>query len=174
MSRPTLHTARHQLMKQTLLFLIALALPLLAQAERKIVGHAIVQDDGSLWIKNKVVHLYGIYMPPTGRHCRSNLSPLRCGSRGALALDFKVKGFIHCFPQWENTDLSVDAICYVDRTSFDPGVDLAEYLLERGWAVALPQGPFQYQAMEKIARSRGMGVWGWQVDSYLPPLVPVD
>lgn len=161
-------------MKRILLCLTLLAIPLLAQAEREIVGHAIVQDDGSLWIKGKVVHLYGIYMPPTGRQCESSRSPLRCGSRGVLALDFKVKGFVHCFPRWENTDRSLDAICYVDRTSFDPGIDLAEYLLGRGWAVALPDGPFQYQAIEKIAHSRGLGVWGWQVDSYLPPLVPVD
>jgi len=161
-------------MNRALTFLMTLAVPLLVWAEHEIVGHAFVQDDGSLWIKDEVVHLYGIYMPPTGRYCRSNLSPFRCGSRGVLALDFKVKGFVHCFPQWENEDRSLDAICYVDRTSFDPGIDLAEYLLERGWAVALPNGPFQYQAMEKIARSRGLGVWGWQTDSYLPPLVPVD
>ena len=161
-------------MNQALLFLFAIAVPLLTQAEPKILGHAFVRDDGSLWIKDQVVHLYGIYLPPTGRQCQSNLSPLRCGSRAVLALDFKVKGFVHCFPQWENPDLSLDAICYVDRTSFDPGIDLAEYLLERGWAVALPEGPFQYQAIEKIARSRGLGVWGWQVDSKLPPLVPVD
>ncbi len=160
--------------KRIPLCLTLLAIPLLAQAEREIVGHGIVQDDCSLWIKDKVVHLYGIYMPPTGRQCESSLSPLRCGSRGVLALDFKVKGFVHCFPRRENTDRSLDAICYVDRTSFDPGIDLAEYLLERGWAIALPDGPFQYQAMEKIARSRGLGVWGWQVNSHLPPLVPVD
>ena len=47
----------------------------------------------------------------------------------------------------------------------DPGEDLSAYLLEQGWAVALPDAPFEYQTLEKIARSRGFGVWGTPVDN---------
>ena len=39
-------------------------------------------------------------------------------------------------------------------------MDLGAYLIERGWAVASPEGPFEYQVLEKIARERRMGVWG--------------
>ena len=35
------------------------------------------------------------------------------------------------------------------------------YLIERGWAVAAPGGPFQYRVLENIARERNMGVWGF-------------
>ena len=90
---------------------------------------------------------------------------MRCDSRVVLALDFKVKGFIRCFPQSENRDGSLNAVCYVNRTGFDPGEDLAAYLLERGWALALPQAPFEYHALEKIAISQEVGVWGYPVDS---------
>ena len=82
-----------------------------------------------------------------------------------LALDFKVKGFIHCYTRSENEDGSLNAVCYVDRNSFDRGEDLAAYLLERGWAIALPRAPFEYHAIEKIAHSREVGVWGYQADS---------
>ena len=42
--------------------------------------------------------------------------------------------------------------------------DLSAYLLTRGWAVALPDAPFEYSALEKIARQQGIGVWGLAVD----------
>lgn len=147
------------------LILLLLMLAMHTASARELVGHAIVRSDGSLLIKEQVVHLDGIYLPPTDRQCRDWIRPVRCDSRAVLALDFKVKGFIRCITRSENTDRSLNAVCYVDRTSFEPGEDLAAYLLERGWAVALPSAPFEYHAIEKIALSRGMGVWGYQVDS---------
>jgi endonuclease YncB( thermonuclease family) len=132
---------------------------------QEIVGHAIVLSDGTLLIKEQVVHLDGIYIPPTDRQCRDWIRPVRCDPRAVLALDFKVKGFIRCFPQSENQDGSLNAVCYVNRTSFERGEDLAAYLIERGWAIALPQAPFEYHAIEKIALSRKVGVWGYQADS---------
>jgi endonuclease YncB( thermonuclease family) len=142
-----------------------------AQA-RELVGHAIVQSDASLLIKGETVRLSGIYVPPTNRDCRAWIQPVRCDSRAVLALDFKVKGFIRCFPTGENDDGSIDATCYVDRTSFDPGEDLAAYLIERGLALALPDAPFEYQGLGKIARNQGVGVWGFTVDSFGPEVFP--
>lgn len=151
---------RHPIL--AVLYLLAVSSPVSA---RELVGHAIVRSDGTLFIKEQVVHLDGIYLPPTNRQCRDWIRPVRCDSRAVLALDFKVKGFIHCFPQSENDDGSLNAVCYVDRTSFNRGEDLAAYLIERGWAIALPHAPFEYHAIEKIALSRKVGVWGYQADS---------
>jgi len=151
-----------------LMLLAALAIAQTAVA-REFEGHAIVRGDGSLLIKNRVVHLYGIYLPPTNRQCRAWITPIRCDERGVLALDFFVKGFIRCIEQVVREDGSVEATCYRDRSSFDPGTDLAAYLLERGWALALPNAPFEYHALERIARAHELGVWGWQVDSVISP-----
>lgn len=41
------------------------------------------------------------------------------------------------------------------------GEDLAAYLLEQGWAVALPYTPFEYHVLERIARHKGFGIWGF-------------
>lgn len=152
-------------MPYPVLVLLLLLLAPGALTAQELVGLAIVRSDGSLLIKEQVVRLDGIYLPPTDRQCRDWIRPVRCDSRAVLALDFKVKGFIHCFPQSENEDGSLNAVCFVNRTSFDPGEDLAAYLLERGWAVALPNAPFEYHAIEKIALSRTVGIWGYQVDS---------
>lgn len=134
-------------------------------AAQELVGHAIVRSDGSLLINEQVVRLDGIYLPPTNRQCRDWIRPVRCDSRAVLALDFKAQGFVRCFPQSRNTDGSLNAVCYVDRTSFDPGEDLGAYLIERGWALALPHAPFEYHALEKIAIAQEVGVWGFPVDS---------
>lgn len=142
-----------------LLLVVAIGATPLAHA-RTIVSFALVQDDATLKVRGKIIRLYGIYVPPSGRQCETQIRPVRCASRAALALDFK-KGsnFVHCTPKRKNADRSLTAICYAD------GVDLGAYLIERGWAVAVPDAPFEYVTLERIARKRGMGVWGFQVDS---------
>jgi endonuclease YncB( thermonuclease family) len=151
---------------------LALSTALSAQAQRHLEGLAIVRGDGSLLIKERVVRLHGIYIPPTDRQCRAWVSPIRCDSRAVLALDFRVKGFIDCFVVSENPDGSLSATCYADRTAFDPGEDLAAYLIERGWALALPDAPFAYHALERIAGRQGVGIWGYPVDSFSDSLFP--
>jgi len=137
----------------------------LSASAGELVGHAFVRADGSLLIKERVVHLYGIYIPETNRQCREWIRPVRCDQRSVLQLDLVVKGFIRCKPQVTRTDGSLEAICYVDRTSFDPGTDLGAYLLENGWAMARPEAPFEYHAKERIARAQERGIWGFLIDS---------
>jgi endonuclease YncB( thermonuclease family) len=128
-------------------------------ANGAVSSYAFVNDDGSLRISGRTYRLYGIHIPPTGRTCRSDERPVQCGSRAALALDFKISGdFVRCEPQQRHDDGTISAVCTAS------GVDLAAYLLERGWALALPDAPFEYQALEKIARHRGIGVWGFPVE----------
>lgn len=122
-------------------------------------SYAFVNDDRSLRISGRTYRLYGIHIPPTGRSCREDERPVKCGSRAALALDFKISGdFVRCEPRERRDDGTISAVCTAS------GVDLAAYLLERGWALALPDAPFEYHALEKIARHRGVGVWGFPVD----------
>jgi len=130
----------------------------------ELYSYALVRDDGSLQIKGQIVHLYGIYLPPTDRTCGSNVRPVRCASHAALELDSKIRGFVRCEPQSRNQDRSLNAICYVDSSSFSEGEDLAAHLLQWGWAVALPNAPFEYQVLEEIARERGLGIWGMRAD----------
>jgi endonuclease YncB( thermonuclease family) len=126
-------------------------------------GTAFVREDGSLRVRNQDVTLYGIHIPKTGRRCRGNERPPRCGTRAALALDFRIQGFVHCNRMGRAADGSLVARCWVGASEFDEGQDLSAYLLERGWAVALPDAPIEYQTLERIARKRGLGVWGFDL-----------
>lgn len=150
-----------------LLLPLALVLMSHAAAARELYSYALVNDDGSLQIKGRIVHLYGIYLPPSDHTCRSNVRPVRCAPRAALELDSKIRGFVRCEPQSRNDDGSLNAICYVDSSGFSEGEDLAAYLLSWGWAVALPNAPFEYQVLEDIARERGFGIWGMQADQVI-------
>ena len=149
-------------------FLAALLVVSAAAPAREISSWAIVNEDASLRIDGKIVHLYGIHIPDTNRICNMNIRPPVCGSRAAVALDFKVDGFVRCDLRQRLPDRSHVGWCRVDASRFDEGEDLSAYLLERGWAVARPDAPIEYQTLEKIARSRGVGVWGFPVDNPLP------
>lgn len=148
-----------------ILALLATFSPWTPVSSYELHGLALVQNDGSLLINGQVVYLHGIYLPPTERQCETRIIPIHCADRAVLQLIFKVKGFLYCYPQSANSDGSLNAICYVGRTPFDRGEDLGAYLIRGGWALATPEAPFEYQAMERIARSRELGVWGWPVDS---------
>jgi len=142
------------------LALSLVSLPLATTASAAdISGYAFVQDDGSLRISGRTYRLFGIYIPPTAQSCRRFERPVTCAPQAALALDFKIGAeFVHCEPRSKNEDGSDVALCRAGDT------DLSVYLLERGWALALPDAPFEYAALEKIARHKGIGVWGLAVE----------
>jgi endonuclease YncB( thermonuclease family) len=144
----------------SLLFLLSSAASV-AEAQDDISSFAFVRDDGSLEIANRLIHLYGIYIPPTDHTCYTFVRPIPCGTRASLALAFKIGGdFVHCTPRADNPDDSVTASCTWN------GEDLSAWMLQQGWALALPDAPFEYAAMEKIARARGIGVWGIPIDTF--------
>jgi endonuclease YncB( thermonuclease family) len=130
----------------------------------EISSYAGVNDDGTLKIKGKTVRLFGIYIPETGRTCSTHRVPPICGSRASVALEFKIDGFVRCELLERHKDRTYTGLCRVNVSAFDEGDDLSAYLLKKGWAVALPGAPFEYQTLEKIARSRSFGVWGIPVD----------
>jgi endonuclease YncB( thermonuclease family) len=143
-----------------LFFLLFFALSAPACADDDISGFAFVRNDGTLQISGYAVRLYGIYIPPTDNTCYPFMRPVPCGSRASLALDFRISGnFVHCSQKATNQDGSVIADCSVDDQ------DLSEWMLQKGWALALPDAPFEYAAMERIAESKGLGIWGTAVDN---------
>jgi endonuclease YncB( thermonuclease family) len=127
----------------------------------EFTSYAIVREDASMVIQGRVVRLYGIYIPDTGRTCRTFFSPPECGTRAALALEFKTgTHFVTCREVAALSDGSVSAVCWADEE------DLAAYLIRQGWALAGPDAPFEYVALERIAERRGLGVWGFPVGEF--------
>lgn len=128
-------------------------------ADGEISSFAFVQPDASLRMSGYIIRLYGIYVPPTDQTCYTFIRPMPCGTRASLALEFKISGdFVRCLPRMAYADGSIVASC---RSGND---DLSEWMLQRGWAVALPDAPFEYVTMERIAQAKGIGIWGIPID----------
>jgi len=60
------------------------------------VSYAKVRDDATLRLADQTVRLVGIHVPDTGRTCRRDAAPPRCGLRTALALIGRLRGFVRC------------------------------------------------------------------------------
>jgi endonuclease YncB( thermonuclease family) len=152
----------------TLVIAVALLLPAGAapgRAATDILGAAAVLPDGTLRVNQYWIRLYGVYIPESGQQCRTFISPTYCGTRAAVALDTRIQGFVFCQAVSRNTDGSVNAFCSVGRTFSSAGEDLGAYLIERGLALAGPYAPFEYVALERVAQTRGSGIWGFRPDS---------
>jgi len=135
-----------------IILMTCLLQPLMA---KDLVSYAFVLEDGSLEMSRNKIWLYGIHIPPTERTCRTYESPIVCGPRAILALDFKIHPFfVNCEKKEEREDGSIVALCKVNDE------DLSAWMLQQGWAVALPDAPVEYHALEKIARAREKGIWG--------------
>ena len=134
-------------------------------AAAEIRSYAIVQDDGSLRVQGKTIRLFGVYLPDSAYGCRSDFRPPLCGDRAVRALKTMIRGFVRCLPQARLQDRSISAVCYVDASSItQPPIDLGARLIAQGLALAGPQAPFEYRALERLAEANGRGLWGFQVD----------
>jgi endonuclease YncB( thermonuclease family) len=142
------------------LLLIVLAAPATAQAD--FSSYARVLDDGRLSVNGRLVRIDGIMIPPTDRVCGSVNMPATCGPRAVLQLSGKIGAeFVHC------RDLGLDdAGATLGRCSVQ-GDDLGGWMVLNGWAMADPSGPVEYRQWERLAESRGLGIWGRPVDNII-------
>ena len=124
-------------------------------AAADLSGFFFLQDDGTLHLRGRTVHLYGILIPSTDEDCYTFIVPPPCAPRAILALEFRFgNDYLRCDITERHRDGTLTARCRSDDE------DLSAWLLRRGWAVALPEAPFEYHALERIARAQGRGIWG--------------
>src|SRR4051812_24795020 len=121
----------HTLLKTPYATLIAAVIAFMvsghATADDDISGSAFVQEDSTLRINGNIIHLYGIYIPPTGNTCTTFIRPMPCGTRASLALDFKITGdSVHCMTTGSNADGSLIGNCSAG------GDNLSAWMLQRG------------------------------------------
>ena len=133
-----------------------------------IESYAIVQDDATLRVRGETIRLYGVQVADLRPFCDSTFRPTRCQTRAAVALASRIQGFVRCVPQVLFNDHSIGAFCSIRGTGTPSRqIDLGAWLIEQGWAVALPEAPFAYHTLEEIAKVNGRGVWGFQADQII-------
>jgi hypothetical protein len=76
--------------------------------------------------------------------------------RAAFTLATGLQGLVRCTVMGENSDASIDAVCYVGAASIlAPDVDLGAGLNGRGFGGSAVGAPFESAVQEKIARAIG-------------------
>lgn len=121
----------------------------------------MVRDDGTLSIGGTPVRLFGIYLPQTERTCRTVIRPPVCAPKAVLVLENKVTGFVRCEIVRRGPDGVLEGICgQRGRDLFGPREDLGAFLVQEGFALAAPEAPAEYFALERLAESRELGLWG--------------
>ena len=142
-----------------LVALLLAVLPFGASA-RTVDGLARVSDDGHLVVNGEEIALAGIEIPTFDRVCRRTVTPLRCGPRAVLVLDEMVRGFVRCdIVGVHRTGLPEGRCSIAARRLFDDRHDLAAAMLREGWAFARDDAPGFYRSLERLARTRKLGIW---------------
>jgi endonuclease YncB( thermonuclease family) len=137
-------------------------------AAAAIESYAIVQDDATLRVRGQTIRLHGVHVVDLRPFCDSMFRPSRCQTRAAVALASRIQGFVRCIPQVRYSDRSIGAYCSIRGTGTpSQQIDLGAWLIEQGWAVALPEAPFAYHTLQEIAKVNGRGVWGFQADQII-------
>jgi endonuclease YncB( thermonuclease family) len=140
---------------------VLLAAPAAVAAPWVIEGPARVLEDGTLDIGGERVRLYGIWLPRLGRTCSTLLRPTFCAPIPVVVLYEKVQRFLACEVVRRLSDGTLEAFCGSrGRRLFDPREDLGAAMVEEGWALARTDAPPEYRALERLAESRGLGLWG--------------
>ncbi len=151
-----------------LLLSLLLGAPGLAPAQpSSLSGNVFVQEDATLRIEGRTIHLFGIYVPATDETCYFFVRPIPCGPRASLALEFFIGArFAHCDIIRQRPDGTLEGLCRAR------GEDLSAWMVGNGWALALPYAPFEYHALERIARTRGLGIWAVPLGPRYGPTLP--
>jgi endonuclease YncB( thermonuclease family) len=123
----------------------------------------LIYDDALLRVDGQRLRLAGVLVPDSGYFCDRVALPARCAPRAALALEAFVRHFVVCQSGRRLNDGTTEAVCR-QRLSVTAEVDLGAWLIEQGWALAAPEAPPLYAALERLARQRRVGLWGTAAD----------
>ncbi len=133
--------------------LLALAVP--AIAGEPIQGRASVIDGDTIEVHDQRIRLHGIDAPESGQTCDDATGKsYRCGQRAALALDDLIADRpVECDARDVDRYGRIVAVCTV------AGVDVGEWLVREGLALAYRDYSMDYVDEEENARGDHLGMW---------------
>lgn len=157
-----LHTIRNAFGAVTALLILAASATLVPQPSTatELLGRASVIDGDTIEIRGERMRLHGIDAPESGQWCLDRSGErYRCGQRSAFALADKI-GAANVRCELRDRDRYGRHIARCSQ----PGVDLNEWMVLQGEAVAYRQYTADYTAAEALARNKRIGLWQGQFD----------
>ena len=125
-------------------------------------GAAVVIDASHLEIAGRRFKLYGVDAPDIDETCNDAQGkeyPCGVDARQALA-DLVKGGSVSCLPRGPNENDETLGVCSIGTS------DLAQAMIDAGWAIADRTRTLYYEKAEEEARVKKQGLWQWQ---FVPP-----
>ena len=136
------------------LIVLAMVMFLPVPAFADITGQPRVIDGDTLEINGQHIRLHGIGAPESKQLCRRDGEFWWCGEDATSAL----KAFLGSRPV-SCEELGRDRYQRVVAKCAVGGVDIGEWMVSQGWAVAYYLYSYEYSRAEKRARSARRGMW---------------
>ena len=127
----------------------------------QLVGVATVIDGDTIEIQEQRIRLHGVDAPESSQWCTDEAgATVRCGQQAALALDSLLNGItVRC--EVVDTDRYGRAVatCYVGE------ININQWLVRQGWALAYRKYSTDYVADEQQAQAQGRGIWQYDFEA---------
>ena len=121
---------------------------------KNITGKPRIIDGDTIHIKNNKIRLHGIDAPETKQTCKLDNEKWYCGKHSTEELKKLIYNQeIKC----ETKDIDIYnryvAICFVNK------ININQWMVKNGWAIAYRYYSTDYIREEKYARDNKLGVW---------------
>ena len=141
------------------LITLALVMFLPVPAFADITGQPRVIDGDTLEVAGQRIRLHGIDAPESKQLCRRNGERWRCGKDATSALKAWLGNrAVSCEELDRDRYRRVVARCAVG------GVDIGEWMVSQGWAVAYYLYSYDYSRAEQRAKSARRGLWAGEFE----------
>ena len=127
------------------------------QSEKLIIGKAKILDGDTLKINYNKVRLHGIDAPEIKQTCKINNKNWNCGIESSNALKRLIlEKQINC----KIVDVDIYkrdiGVCFVNE------ININQYMVRNGWAIAYRYYSHDYIKEENLAKSEKIGIWQGQ------------
>tara|TARA_B100001250_G_scaffold120217_1_gene102012 strand:- start:525 stop:998 length:474 start_codon:yes stop_codon:yes gene_type:complete len=121
---------------------------------KTIVGKPKVIDGDTIHIKNNKIRLHGIDAPETKQTCKIDSQDWFCGKQSTDELKKIINNQrVKCIVNDIDIYNRYVAICSIS------GINLNQWMVKNGWAIAYRYYSTDYILEEKYARDNKLGIW---------------
>jgi len=121
---------------------------------KTIIGHAKIIDGDTIHIKNNKIRLHGIDSPEAKQTCKIDSQNWFCGKQSTEELKKIINNqSVECTVNDIDIYNRYVAICLVND------INLNQWMVKNGWAIAYRYYSTDYIIEEKYARDNKLGIW---------------